>query len=438
VFSNLVGKEVEQKEEEKKKGKKQEISTTDCIMSGFAVFSLKYPSLLRFDQHRAEDPIIKENLKNLYGIENAPCDTQMRERLDGLNVSWIQEVINVFFNRLQRSKDLGKWKVLDKYYAVSVDGTGSFYSAKIKCKSCCTTVHNRGKENEYTTYDHKMIVGSIVHPYEKGVVPVLFEPNIKEDGDTKNDCERAGIKRFLKQFYQIHPFLKVIFLADGLHSNGPLIREIMSMRKHYIIAAGEADHKALWEYFWAGESPDVTEFTDISEGIERTYRFMGNVPLNDTHPDLLVTAIYLTETNKKGEITHWSWVTNLKVSRQNIKRVVDVARARFKIENETYNTLKNSGYGLGHNYGHGAQTLYNFFAGLMILAFLIDQILESFNKEFQACLQKCVSHIALWERIRAFFFNFSVPSWAILYAAILDPPYPILKPRSGVSMAQQK
>jgi hypothetical protein len=431
-------KESREKVDENPKGRIRKISTTDAIMSGLAVFHLKYPSLLRFDQHRAEDPAIENNLKNLFGIQNVPSDTYMRERLDGLDVSWTQKAINFLFHRLQRGKALEKWKVLDKYYVVSVDGTGSFYSSQISCKSCCTTVHNRGKENEYTTYDHKMIVGSIVHPDIPQVLPILFEPNIKEDGDTKNDCERSGIKRFLKNFHKIHPFLPVIFVADGLHSNGPLIKEIVENKKHYIITAKEADHQALYEYFWTGEHPDVTEFTDISHGITGTYRFMDNVPLNDSHLDLLVTVIHLKETDEKGKTTNWCWVTNLKVSAKNIKKVVKVARSRFKIENETYNTLKNFGYGFGRNFGHGSKTLCNFLASLMILAFLIDQILESFNKEFRACLEKCVSHINLWERIRSFFFNFVIPSWEVLYAAILDPPYPILKPRSGDAMATQK
>ena len=32
-------------------------------------------------------------------------------------------------------------------------------------------------------------------------------------------------------------------------------------------------------------------------------------------------------------------------------------RARWKIENETFNTLKNQGYHFEHNYGHGEQHL---------------------------------------------------------------------------------
>ena len=54
------------------------ISMTDALMSGFAMFSLKDPSLLAFDERRGID----QNLKSIYHIDNVPCDTQMRAILD--------------------------------------------------------------------------------------------------------------------------------------------------------------------------------------------------------------------------------------------------------------------------------------------------------------------------------------------------------------------
>ena len=49
---------------------------------GLAVFGLKYPSLLQFDRDARTDEVVRVNLKRLDGIERAPCDTALRERLD--------------------------------------------------------------------------------------------------------------------------------------------------------------------------------------------------------------------------------------------------------------------------------------------------------------------------------------------------------------------
>ncbi len=52
-------------------------------------------------------------------------------------------------------------------------------------------------------------------------------------------------------------------------------------------------------------------------------------------------------------------------------------RCRWKVENETFNTLKNQGYNLEHHYGHGKQHLASVLGMLMILMFLVDQIQET-------------------------------------------------------------
>ena len=78
-------------------------------------------------------------------------------------------------------------------------------------------------------------------------------------------------------------------------------------------------------------------------------------------------------------------------------------RARWKVENETFNTLKNQGYHFEHNFGHGHQHLSVVFALLMMLAFLVDQTQQLACRLFQAVLQKKRSRIRLWEQMRALF-----------------------------------
>ncbi len=50
-------------------------------------------------------------------------------------------------------------------------------------------------------------------------------------------------------------------------------------------------------------------------------------------------------------------------------QVMRGGRGRWKIENETFNTLKNQGYQLEHNYGHGQKHLATVFGLLMMLPF---------------------------------------------------------------------
>ena len=97
----------------------------------------------------------------------------------------------------------------------------------------------------------------------------------------------------------------------------------------------------------------------------------------------------------------------------------DSGNCCWKVENETFNTLKNQGYHLEHNYGHGQQHLATVFAQLMMLAFLIDQVQESCCRLFQAARNRFHARIVLWERLRNLFLTFHIADWNTLWAAII-------------------
>ena len=78
-------------------------SLGDTLMAGFAMFSLKDPSLLAFDERRIAAP---HNLMTIYGIGSIPCDTSMREILDGVDPSDLRPLFKDAFRALQRGKAL--------------------------------------------------------------------------------------------------------------------------------------------------------------------------------------------------------------------------------------------------------------------------------------------------------------------------------------------
>ena len=94
-------------------------------------------------------------------------------------------------------------------------------------------------------------------------------------------------------------------------------------------------------------------------------------------------------------------------------------RARWKIENETFNTLKNQGYQFEHNFGHGKKHLSVVFALLMMLAFLVDQVQQAACPLFQAVLAKVGSKKRLWEKMRTLFFSLSFECMEDIWRALL-------------------
>src|SRR2546425_5638867 len=388
-----------------------DISLTDALMSAFAMFSLKAPSLLAFDKERAEG-----NLHTIYGIERVPCDTHMREILDPVSPKWLRPVFTSVFRQLQRGKALEEMMFLDGHYLLALDGTEYFSSKTIHCPSCLTKHHRDGS----ITYAHQMLGAALIHPERREVIPLMPEPIIHQDGSQKNDCERNAAKRFIAKLRHDHPHLKFIVTEDGLSSNAPHIETLHEYGCHYILGGKEGDHASLFAQVQAAaEAGGVTSYErhDRAAGLGHRFRFVNDMPLNDSRADVRVNFIEYWAVSLDKE-QHFSWVTDLRVTKANVYKLMRGGRARWKIENETFNTLKNQGYNFDHNYGHGEQHLSVVLATLMMLAFLTDQTQQLCCALLQAVWEKLGSKRLLWERMRALFFDYALQSMRQLLEAL--------------------
>jgi hypothetical protein len=388
-----------------------EIPLADALMSAFAMFSLKAPSLLAFDKQRAEG-----NLQTIYGIARAPCDTRMRERLDPVSPASLRPSFTLVFRQLQRGKALEPMVFLDGHYLVALDGTGYFSSKTIHCASCLHKEHRNGS----ITYSHQMLGAAIIHPDCRAVIPLMPEPIVQQDGTEKNDCERNAAKRFIIKLRQDHPHLRFIITEDALSSNAPHIETLHDYGCHYILGVKAGDHAYLFQQVQAAEHAGrVTYYErhDRAAGVVHRFRFVNDVPLNASNPDVRVNFLEYWERGA-DKVQHFSWVTDLRVSTRNVYHLMRGGRARWKIENETFNTLKNQGYNFEHNYGHGTQNLSVVFAILMMLAFLVDQVQQLCCALFQAVWAQLGSKRMLWERMRALFYDYAFASMRQLFEAL--------------------
>jgi len=265
-----------------------------------------------------------------------------------------------------------------------------------------------------------MLGGAIVHPDLKEVIPLAPEPIIKQDGATKNDCERNAAKRFFEQLRRDHPHLPLIITEDALSANAPHLEELEKHNLHYILGVKTGDHAFLFEQVAAAHQAGLTtEVESNGAGVIHRFRFLNQVPLNKSHPDRLVNFVEYWEIKKNGKIQHFSWITDFTVTADNVFQIMRGGRARWKIENETFNTLKNQGYHFEHNFGHGDKNLSVVFALLMMLAFLVDQVQQAACRLFQAVLNKIGCRTRVWEHIRSLFHSLAFNSMEDIYRALL-------------------
>lgn len=401
------------------------IPLVDHLMSGLAVFGLKYPSLLQFDQDQ-NDEIIRANLQTLYGIDKAPCDTYFRERLDEVDPKYLRTAYKSVLAKLQRGKGLEGFSYLDDYYLLSIDGTGFFSSSKVHCDHCCEKHHRDGK----ITYYHQMLGAALVHPDCKEVFPLAPEPILKQDGARKNDCERNAAKRLLEDTRREHPHMKLIVVEDALASNAPHIRLLQSLKFKYILGAKASDHKFLFAWVEASINTAHYEYTD-EQGVLHRFRYLNKAPLNHANADLAVNFVEYWEIKPSGRTQHFSWVTDIPVNEDNLMQLMRGGRARWKIENETFNTLKNHGYHFEHNFGHGNKHLSTVMAHLMMLAFLIDQIQQRCCGLFNRAVEEAKSRTRFWRKLRGLFDHYLIPNWESIYKGIADGLKPTLIPHNS-------
>lgn len=395
-------------------------SIRDTAMSGVAMMYFQSGSVLHF-QRLLEEATRRSNLSTLFGVDKVPSDSQMREILDEVPSEVACPAFRKYFARLQRGKYLECFQVFPGQYLCSLDGSQYFGSEKISCPHCLIKEHKSGT----TSYSHLILQATVVHPDQKQVIPLMPEEVCNEDGTTKQDCEINAAKRILPKIRKEHPFLDLVINGDGLYSKQPMFELLHELKMHGIFVAKEDDHKLLFE--WVSEQKKLGEVTqyEVVDGKNRKHRYewINEVPLNGRVDSILVN-FFRYQIIVDGEATYQSaWVTDLQVTKQNVETMVRAGRARWKIENECFNTLKNQGYSLEHNFGHGQKNLsFNFFL-FNLLAFFIHQILELTDGLYQKCRQRYATKKYLWETLRALFGLFLFESWEnLLRLALKEEP----------------
>lgn len=398
-------------------------TVVDSLLSCSAVFNLKFPSMLQYDKQRFE-PQLSHNLKHLFHVKNTPCDTTMREHLDNVDPRKIRGIFKQIFSSAQKGKLLESYLFLEGHYLIAGDATQHFSSKTIHCNSCCEKNHRNKKtgEIESTTYHHDMLCAVIIHPDMKQVIPLCPEPITKQDGAIKNDCEQNASKRLLANIRREHPHLKIIMVEDSLYSTGPHILELLKHEMRFIINAKEGNLSSLFHWI---QYVDMEKYTyDDRDGTHHEYRFVNKVPLNEENPDILVNFLEYIETDKNGKKQYFSWITDIFLSKKTVESVMRGGRSRWHIENETFNTLKNQGYNFEHNFGHGKKNLSTVMAMLMMLAFLIDQVVESTYFLFEQAKKRAGNRRELWAKMRFLMEYFFIPDWDSFFNLIISKKIP--------------
>lgn len=412
-------------------------------MSALAVYQLKIPALQLLDGFRHE-PLAHPNLKRLFDIQNVPSDTQLRDVLDRIPTDSFRKPFEIIFRTLQQDKALEQFKFYDGFkdqYLISTDATGIFGSTNVKCDQCLVKLQKgQDEDGEELFYHHQLLGASIIHPDRSTVIPLCPEPIIQQDGSAKNDCELAAAERLYFHLRQSHPKLPMTLLQDSLFCNTVNVARLKKNGLGFIIVAKQDKNKNLFHSIEKRREhlKDVCDFEKVTiigdkvkKTMKRNYTFVNGIPLTgefETEVNLLMFKEIIeweaTTGRKKGKIqkqeVSYAWITDIKLDSSNIEKIAEAGRSRWDIENGVFNTLKNHGYRLEHNYGHGKKFLANNFAMLAMIAFLIDQVQEAHCDLFQEVIKRWKnSKSRIWKVLDVIITIQSFDSWFDLWSSLI-------------------
>ena len=404
--------------DDKRVGPGYRYTMADIGLAAFSVFFMQSPSFLGHQRTLAEGHG-RSNCQTLFGMAAIPSDNHIRQMLDGTPPAAFDGLFLKGLETIAAADGLAPFQRLGGRLLVALDGTEHFSSRKLGCPQCSARRRNDGG----TEYFHAFLGASVVAPGHTQVLPLPPEFIVPQDGAEKQDCERAAAKRWLARHAVALARFRPVYLGDDLYACQPIAQAIRDTGGNFILTCKPGSHQTVTEYLTGVELKEHRQVV-VQRGKKTTcvYRWLTEVPLRGTADALVVNWFSIETFNAAGKSTYRNAsVTDLPVTADTVAELAACGRARWKIENETFNVLKTQGYNLEHNFGHGKLTLSNLLVSLNLLAFAFHSVANLCVLAWRTAVATRGAKYRFFEHLRTITAYIVFPSWQALLEAITDP-----------------
>ena len=346
---------------DRRTGDNTQYAMADIALSAFAVFFTQCPSFLRFQRHMAQARGLN-NARSLFQVERIPTDNHIRQTLAPVAPHHLFSLFDDLHKAFAQTGVLESMRAVGNTRLIAQDATWYFssQSQNIHCPNCSCLRHTEGT----STHFHSAITPVLVSPGHAQVVPLRPEFITPQDGQAKQDCEINAAKRWLAAHAERYAPGNDTVLGDDLYAHQPFCRQVRLHNFPFLFTCKPASHAHLSSWVEALEPgrdrPTLKQRVKgkANHWEAHHYRWANGVPLTATDDALKVNWCEVTITDAAGKSKFRNaYITDWNLSAANVAGRVSAGRARWKMENEHNNVLKNRGYHLEHNFGHGKKHL---------------------------------------------------------------------------------
>jgi len=342
------------------------------VWVGILLFLLKVESRRQVNfRFNTEEFIHNLNLLTKADIEKMAYDGTLAYLLEKLPPEALSHLRVKMVNRLIRMRALEKFRLLGKYYLITIDGTGHlvFNNKKRHCEHCLV----KKKDGKVLYYYHNVLEAKLVT--ENGLAISICTEFIENPGkgENKQDCELRAFYRLVKNLKKDFPQLSICLLLDGLYAAGPVFDVCKNNNWKYIITFKEGSMSDVYAEYMNLKPLYKETFKKIIEGeIKQKFNWVMDI----AYQEHSLKVLECNESKPNKEDVRFVWLTNLEINQYNFQQIAKGGRLRWKTENEGFNTQKNGGYNLEHAYSEDELAAKNFYL-LLQISHTINQLMET-------------------------------------------------------------
>jgi len=310
------------------------------------MFACRVPSRRELDRI-SDNVLFRDNLCRFSGVETdtVMVAQQLVNVLKELDAGALATVQPELVRQLVAQKRLSD-AYIGGHLALASDGTGIFASSTYHCEECLTQTHQDGR----VVYLHNMLEAKVLCA-DGMALSLLSEPVQNPAGGAydKQDCETKAFKRLVPRIKQAFPRQPFVHLLDSLYAGEPVFQLLSDAKHQFICNFKRGSIPTLYDEalellnFHPENTFGVELMTGKKGRVRQTFHWLDNLE----YQGMTLGFVRCKETDRKGEVTTYAWLTSFTVTQDNVQEIARGGRMRWKIENEGFNEQKN-GYAMEH------------------------------------------------------------------------------------------